>query len=97
MDFQSLGSLDFDKPDTKTFKCLDLAFKALEAGGTMPCVMNAANEIAVSLFLQNKIKFLDIAEIVENAMKNHAPQKVENIEQLHEIDNNIRKKILENF
>lgn len=91
MDFQNLGHLDFGKPDCKTFKCLKLAFKAGQAGGTMPCVMNAANEIAVAAFLQDKITFLQIPEIIEKTMEQFSVDKVGNLEQLLEIDNSARK------
>ena len=63
--------LTFEKADTDTFKCLALAYKAGEAGGTMPTVLNGANEAAVALFLDGKIGFLDIGDIVERAMSDH--------------------------
>lgn len=90
MDFQNLGSLDFGKPDCETFKCLKLAFKAGQAGGTMPCVMNAANEVAVAKFLNGEIKFLQIAEIVEKTMSAFEPEPVENLDQLRRIDTKSR-------
>ena len=91
MDFQNLESLDFGKPDCETFKCLHLAFEAGKAGGTMPCVMNAANEVAVAKFLNGDIKFLQIAEIVETTMNKFKPEKVESLEQLIKIDAESRK------
>jgi 1-deoxy-D-xylulose-5-phosphate reductoisomerase len=69
--FNELEPLTFEKPDLETFKALLLAFKALEIGGSMPTVLNAANEYAVSKFLNKKIKFLDIPKIVEYAMEQH--------------------------
>ena len=66
-----VGNLTFAKPDYETFRCLSLAIKAGREGGTMPTVLNGANEVAVELFLKGKIKFNDIARIVENAMENH--------------------------
>lgn len=71
LDIFSVGSLTFEKPDTDTFRMLALAFKASKAGGTMPTVLNGANEEAVSAFLNGKCRFLDIADIVEGAMENH--------------------------
>lgn len=91
MDFRNLQSLDFGKPDCETFKCLQLAFEAGKAGGTMPCVMNAANEVAVAKFLNDDIKFLKIAEIVETTMNKFKPEKVESLEQLIKIDSESRK------
>lgn len=71
VDFFKLGQLTFEKPDTNTFKALDLAYQAIETGGTMPCVFNAANELAVRKFLQGRMKFLQIAELIEEKMKAH--------------------------
>jgi 1-deoxy-D-xylulose-5-phosphate reductoisomerase len=64
-DFAKYPSLTFEKPDTETFANLALAYEALNQGGIMPCVLNAANEIAVDAFLHEKISFLQISEIVE--------------------------------
>lgn len=61
--------LTFAKPDTKTFRCLDLAFQAIRKGGNLPCVMNAANEIAVQKFIDGEIGFLQIADHVESVMQ----------------------------
>ncbi|MBR5157903.1 MAG: 1-deoxy-D-xylulose-5-phosphate reductoisomerase [Clostridia bacterium] len=71
LDFLTCGPLTFDKPDTDTFRCLTLAYRAGNKGGTMPVVLNGANEEAVALFLQDKIRFLEIADVVESAMNNH--------------------------
>jgi len=65
-DFTQYPSLTFEKPDTDTFRSLALAFAALAKGGNLPCVINAANEIAVAAFLNNEIGFLEIAEVIEN-------------------------------
>ena len=91
MDFQNLGSLDFGKPDCETFKCLKLAFQAGQTGGTMPCVMNAANEVAVKEFLAGNIKFLDIPEIIEATMNNFKAEDVQNLDQLNKIDAQARE------
>lgn len=71
-DFFKLQNLTFEQPDRKTFPCLDLAFDAIERGGNMPCIMNAANEIAVEKFLKKEISFLDIPKIIEKAMQKHS-------------------------
>lgn len=71
LDFFKLANLTFDRPDTDTFRCLALAYKAARAGGSMPAVMNAANEEAVRLFLKGKIKFGDISRMVEGEMDAH--------------------------
>jgi 1-deoxy-D-xylulose-5-phosphate reductoisomerase len=67
-DFRKPGTLTFEEPDTKTFRNLVLATEALCKGGNLPCVLNAANEIAVFAFLRNRIGFLDITEMVERTM-----------------------------
>ena len=69
LNFAELGSLHFEKPDTDTFMCLALAYRAIEKGGNMPCIMNAANEIAVEAFLAEKISFLQIGRLIEKAME----------------------------
>lgn len=68
LNFSELGCLHFEKPDTDTFLCLALAYRAMEKGGNMPCIMNAANEMAVAAFLEEKISFPQIGRIVEKAM-----------------------------
>jgi 1-deoxy-D-xylulose-5-phosphate reductoisomerase len=67
-DFTKYPSLTFAPPDTETFRNLALAFYALEKGGNMPCILNAANEIAVAKFLEEKITFLQITEIIEHCL-----------------------------
>jgi len=67
-DFRRPNTLTFEEPDIKTFRNLALATEALQKGGNMPCILNAANEIAVFAFLRNRIGFLDITEVVERAM-----------------------------
>jgi 1-deoxy-D-xylulose-5-phosphate reductoisomerase len=62
------GRLDFEPPDTEAFPCLRLAFEALSAGGDAPAVLNAANEVAVSAFLQGRTGFLSIPELVQDAL-----------------------------
>ncbi len=70
-DLCSIAQLTFEKPDMETFERLSMALKAAEAGGTMPTVFNAANERAVSLFLQKKIRFLQIYELIAGCMSKH--------------------------
>ena len=71
VDFYELSRITFEKPDTETFRGLALAYQAMEAGGSMPTVYNAANERAVSLFLDHRISFLQIPEIMEACMAKH--------------------------
>lgn len=74
LDFRTLGSLEFEAPDLETFRCLALAIEAGTTGGTLPAVMNAANEVAVAAFLDEQIPYLGIAELVERTM-NRAVRK----------------------
>jgi len=69
VNFAEIGSLTFGKPDLDRFPCLRLAYEAIERGGNAPCILNAANEVAVAAFLQGKISFYDIADINERSMK----------------------------
>lgn len=89
MDFTQLGKLEFYPADTDTFRCLALAKRAGNTGGTLPCVMNAANEVAVAAFLADQCGYLDIDACVEHVMDAHEAegvQKVESLDQLAEID-----------
>ncbi len=86
LDLASLGTLTFEEPDLTRFQCLSLALKAAAAGGTMPAVLNAANEIAVSAFLSKKIGFLAIPDLIERALKKHTPLPGETIEQIMAAD-----------
>lgn len=71
LDFYELSALTFEKPDTETFRGLSMAYEAIHAGGSMPTVFNAANEKAVSLFLNRKIRFLEIYDLIEEVMEQH--------------------------
>ena len=71
-DFKKVSTLNFEEPDTRTFRNLVLATDALHKGGNLPCVLNAANEIAVYAFLKNRIGFLDMTELIEKTMQ-HVP------------------------
>ena len=89
LDFTKLGSLEFAPADTDTFRCLALARHAGTVGGTLPCVMNAANEVAVAAFLAEQGSYLGIAECVEAVMDAHereGVQRIESLEQLQELD-----------
>ena len=75
LDFWDMPDLTFEKPDTDTFRGLPLAYEAGRAGGTMPCVLNAANEVAVEAFLQGRIGFLDIYAVIEQTVAKRANQQ----------------------
>lgn len=86
IDFAKRNSLTFEKPDMDTFKCLSLAYRAIKTGGTMPTVMNGANEMAVAAFLENKIGFLNIADIIEKTMMSYNVKYDYTVEDLVEAD-----------
>ncbi|HEY8689685.1 MAG TPA: 1-deoxy-D-xylulose-5-phosphate reductoisomerase [Chitinophagaceae bacterium] len=90
MDFKRLNVLNFEEPDLKTFRNLTLATEALFAGGNVPCVLNAANEIAVWAFLHNRIGFLDITAVVEQTMQHVAFIEKPNLEEYFESDGEAR-------
>ncbi|MDB4470755.1 1-deoxy-D-xylulose-5-phosphate reductoisomerase [Deltaproteobacteria bacterium] len=80
------GRLTFDEPDLNRFPCLRLAYEALETGGSLPAVMNAANEVAVEAFLQNRISFLGIADLIKAVMKRHQHEKLTTIDRVLQAD-----------
>jgi len=86
LNFLDVGNLSFEKPDREKFKCLDLAFAADKAGGSMMPVLNGANEIAVNAFLQGKIGFTEIPELIERTMKNHEIFSIDSIDKAIEAD-----------
>ena len=82
LDFDALSALTFQKPDFDRFPCLKLAYEAMNAGGTAPCVLNAANEAAVAAFLDGQIKFTDIAKTVAHCLAQDFSDDLGNIENL---------------
>ncbi len=86
LDFYEMKSITFEKPDTDTFLGLPLAYRAIHAGGSMPTVFNAANERAVALFLDKKIRFLTIYDLIQGAMENHKVVENPSVEQILEAE-----------
>ncbi len=86
LDLLKNNSLTFESPDVETFPCLKLAYEALRIGGTMPAVLNAANEEAVRLFLEEKIGFLEIPRIIEKVMESHSVMSVPDLDAIIEMD-----------
>lgn len=93
LNFLETGCLTFEEPDFKLFPCLRLAFEALKVGGTMPVVLNASNEVAVGLFLNRKINFLDIPRIIEKIMDRHTVNINPSLENIIEVDRWARDEI----
>ena len=86
IDFTQHNHLTFDKPDMETFKCLSLAYRALKTGGTLPAVLNGANEVAVARFLKGDIGFLQIPELIEQTMDAYTVKQEYTLEDLLEAD-----------
>ncbi|MGN0391896.1 MAG: 1-deoxy-D-xylulose-5-phosphate reductoisomerase [Bariatricus sp.] len=86
VDFWKIGHLDFEEPDMDTFYGLELAYEAGRTGGTLPTVFNAANELAVSQFLNREIKYLEIIEIIEDCMRAHKTIENPTVEQILETE-----------
>ncbi len=95
LDFAAIGSLTFEKPDPDTFEGLSLALEAARTGGTMPTVFNAANEEAVALFLDRRISFLQIYELIRESMQRHRVIRDPNVEQILETEQEVRRRIRE--
>ena len=91
LDLIQTQKLEFYKPDFKKFECLQIAYECAKTGWTMPAVMNASNEIAVKYFLDNKISFSDISNIVKSITSKHTIIKTNNIQKYIDVDKNIRQ------
>ncbi len=86
LDFAAMQNLTFEQPDKETFRGLQLAYDAGKTGGTMPCAMNAANEVAVAYFLEGKASFLDIYAVIETTMQAHTVIEHPELEDLYQTD-----------
>jgi 1-deoxy-D-xylulose-5-phosphate reductoisomerase len=94
LDFGTVSQLTFSPPDTDTFRCLPLAYRALETGGTAPAVLNAANEVAVQLFLEGRIPFLQIPELIGDALASHVPVHNVTLDDLVRTDSQTRQYVM---
>lgn len=90
LDFRKFNSLTFEEPDYRTFRNLGLAIEALKKGGNLPCVLNAANEIAVYAFLRNRIGFMDMTDIIEKTMEKVSFVLQPSLEEYYESDGEAR-------
>jgi 1-deoxy-D-xylulose-5-phosphate reductoisomerase len=91
LDLAEVGRLTFEPPDPETFRCLALARAAAVAGGTAPCVLNAANEVAVHAFLSKELHFLDIARVIEGTLEASEPIPVGSFDDLYDADAEARR------
>ncbi|OEH85850.1 1-deoxy-D-xylulose-5-phosphate reductoisomerase [Desulfuribacillus stibiiarsenatis] len=94
LDLTKISKLNFENPDIETFQCLQIAYEAGRIGGTAPVVMNAANEVAVQLFLQERIEFLEIEHIIKEMLSRHSVIQHPSLEQIIDVDDWTRKQIL---
>jgi 1-deoxy-D-xylulose-5-phosphate reductoisomerase len=92
LDLGAIGELTFEQPDTEAFPCLRLAREAGEAGGTAPCVLNAADEVAVRAFLDERLPFTGIAEVVERVLGEMPAETVGHFEDLFAVDAEARER-----
>ncbi len=92
LDLSALGRLTFSKPDLKRFPCLELAREALEAGGSMPCALNAADEVAVEAFLGGRLRFAEIPRLIERVMKQTTRAELDSMEKTLECDAEARRR-----
>jgi 1-deoxy-D-xylulose-5-phosphate reductoisomerase len=90
LDFYQLAGLEFEQPDFERFPCLALAVEAIKIGKSAPCILNAANEIAVDAFLNEKIKFTQIALIIKRTLSRSSFEELTNLEQIIQSDKNAR-------
>ncbi len=97
LDFWKMSEITFEKPDMETFKGLRLAYDACRVGGSMPTVLNAANEKAVALFLDRKISYLQISDIIEECMDKHVIVKEPYLEEILEIEQRVYSYILSKY
>jgi 1-deoxy-D-xylulose-5-phosphate reductoisomerase len=91
LDLAQVGSLTFERPDTAAFPCLELARDAAGEGGTAPCTLNAANEVAVHAFLGRRIAFMDIPRVIEGTLEGAGARPVHSFEDLYEADAEARR------
>lgn len=99
IDFYEISKLTFEKPDMDTFKCIKIAYEVGKKGGLLPTVLNGANEVAVQLFLDRKIKFLEIAEIIEKTIKEFQDEckKELNLDNIIALDKKVRDYVINKY
>jgi 1-deoxy-D-xylulose-5-phosphate reductoisomerase len=95
LNFSPSLALEFHPPDFERFPCLTLAYEAAMTGGTLPAVLNAANEVAVASFLDRRIRFTDIPRVIESVMQEHETKPVGSIDQVLQVDARTRQRAQE--
>jgi 1-deoxy-D-xylulose-5-phosphate reductoisomerase len=94
LDLFNIGTLRFEKPDLNKFRCLKLAYEAIEAGHSAQVVLNAANEVAVKSFLERKIVYTDIPKTIEMTLEKFQTVTLNSIDEILALDNNVRRSII---
>lgn len=97
LNLAEIGRLEFLEPDTEKFPCLPLCMEAGKAGGTAPAAVNAANEVAVEMFLNKRICFTDIAKIAGDALNEHKPVKADSVDVIMEVDKDVRDRVMRKY
>ncbi len=93
LDLAAIGKLHFSEMDMSRYRCMKFAYDAGRAGGTMPTVLNAANEVAVARFLKGELTFLEIEDVIERALQAHTNQSNPTLEQIQAVDQEIRQQV----
>ena len=91
LDLAAIGALSFERPDAQRFPCLELAYAALRAGGTAPAVLNAANEVAVAAFLERRLRYTAIPQVIEDALARAATVAADSLDAVLEADQRARR------
>ena len=91
LDLAAVGQLSFERPDAQRFPCLGLAYAALRDGGTAPAILNAANEVAVAAFLEGRLRYTAVAQVIEHALERSAPGRADSLEAVLEADRAARR------
>ena len=97
LDLFEVQTLKFEKPDLEKFKCLKLAFRAIEMGHSAQVVLNAANEVAVKKFLDKEITYTEIPRMIEKALNNHKVIPLASVEEILALDKNVREELMEEY
>lgn len=97
LDLADIASLSFERPNTQLFKCLDIARYCGISGGIMPAIMNSANEIAVKLFIDNKISFVQIPEVIERELSKYSNKHDYVLEDILQIDTEVKEKLVREY
>jgi 1-deoxy-D-xylulose-5-phosphate reductoisomerase len=97
LDLLQVGSLTFEAVDRERFPCLEYAYEAVAVGGTAPAALNAANEVAVELFLNREINFAQIPQVVEAGLRGHRSRSGESLQDILAVDREVREELSQTY